>query len=120
MQLKAIKLQSILDMMRCFTRYVGVWETVPVVIIQTGMGSNGVHSCWYETKKALYFMPQLEYIFSVCVCGGVAGKVNLDNAVVSRAIYGYNDLKMTPSDWINRSMCALCIETQAYHCFGLC
>lgn len=40
--------------------YVGVWDTIPVVIIQTGMGSNGVHSCWYETKKVLYFMPQLE------------------------------------------------------------
>ena len=45
------------------------------------MGSNGVHSCWYETKKALHFIPQLKYVFSVGVCGGVAGKVNLGEVV---------------------------------------
>lgn len=96
--------------------HAGKWGDVPVVIIQTGMSSNGVNSSWYETKKALYFIPHLKYIFSVGVCGGVPGKVNLGTVVVSRAIQGYSDLKMTPFGWINRSVHGLCSQTQICHC----
>ena len=98
--------------------YVGAWGKVPVVIIQTDMSNNGIHSAWYETKKALYYMPQLKYIFSVGVCGGVAGKVNLGDVVISRAIHGYGDLKRTPAGWIDRSLLAYCNETSAFRCFA--
>jgi len=96
--------------------FVGEWGKVPVVIIQLHMSSNGVHSSWYETKKALHFMPQLKYIFAVGVCGGVPTKVDLGNVVISKAIHGYSDLKMSPSGWINRNMYTLCSETEIYHC----
>ena len=95
--------------------HAGKWGSVPVVIIQTGMGSNGVNSSWYETKKALYCIPYLKYIFSVGVCGGVADKVNLGDVVISKAIQGYSDLKMTPFGWINRSVHALCTQMQMCH-----
>ena len=97
--------------------YVGEWGKIPVVIIQTDMGDHGVHGAWYETKKALCFMPQLEYIFSVGVCGGVAGKVELGDVVISKAIYGYSDVKRTPTGWIDRNLHFLCKETDAYRCF---
>ena len=95
--------------------YVGEWGKVPVVIIQTGMSNNGVNCSWYETKKALHFLPHLEYIFSVGVCGGVKGKVKLCNVVLSKAIYGYTDLKITQFDWRNRSVHSLCSQTSLFH-----
>ena len=83
---------------------VGYWGNVRVVITQTGMGGEGVHGSWYETKKALHFMPQLKYIFAVGVCGGVSShKVMLGQVVVSKGIQGYKDLKLVPGEWINRS-----------------
>jgi len=97
--------------------YVGEWGKVPVVIIQACMTSSGVNSSWYETKKALHFMPQLKYIFAVGVCGGISTKVDLGDVVVSKAIQGYTDLKMTPFGWINRSVHTLCSQMQAHHSF---
>ena len=56
--------------------YVGKWGDgkIPVVIIQTQMGSNGF-LCW--NKKALEVLSNFEYIFAVGVCEGIKGKVNL-------------------------------------------
>jgi len=97
--------------------FVGEWGKVPVVIIQTCMSSNGVNSSWYETKKALHLMPQLKYIFAVGVCGGVSTKVHLGDVVISKAIQGYADLKMTAFGWIIRSVHALCAQTKVYYSF---
>ena len=86
--------------------YVGKWGDdgeIPVAIIQTGMGSNGVFGSWYETKKAFKNLPHLKYIFAVGVCGGVKRRVKLGDVIVSEAICGYPDLKMTGVKWINRS-----------------
>ena len=68
--------------------YVGKWGDgkIPVVIIQTQMGSNGPHGSFAETRKALEVLPNLEYIFAIGVCGGIKGKVNLGDVVVSKVL----------------------------------
>ena len=96
--------------------YVGEWGTIPVVIVQTGMSSNGVNCSWYETKKALHFMRHLKYVFSVGVCGGVKGKVNLCDVIISKAIHGYGDLKITQFGWRNRSPYTLCSQMEIGYC----
>ena len=76
--------------------YVGKWGDgkIPVVIIQTQMGSNGPHGSFAETKKALEVLPNLEYIFAVGVCGGIKGKVNLGDVVVSKVLQDCSDTSM--------------------------
>ena len=85
--------------------FVGRWGNgeIPVAIIQTDMGSNGLYGSWYETKKALYNLPHLKYIFAVGVCGGIRGKVKMGEVIVSKVIWGYTDLKMAEPRWISRS-----------------
>ena len=84
---------------------VGEWGEVgiPVVIIQTHQGKDGPRGSYEETKKALEQFPYLEYIFAVGVCGGVKGKVNLGDVVVSTVIQDYSTLKIKDGKWINRS-----------------
>ena len=81
--------------------YVGKWGDgeIPVAIIQTGMGTNGAYGSWYETKKALYNLPHLKYIFAVGVCGGIQGEVKMGDVVVSEYIWGYSKLKMAEPWW---------------------
>ena len=79
-----------------FYYYVGKWgvKKIPVVIVQTGMGSNNTHGSYNETKMALSSLPNLKYIFAVGVCGGFVGKVKLGEVVVSRILQDYSDLKI--------------------------
>ena len=68
--------------------YVGKWgdKGIPVMIIQTAMGGDGVHGSYNETRKALNYLPNLKYIFAVGVCGGAKGKVKLGDVVVSKVL----------------------------------
>ena len=97
--------------------YVGRWgdREIPVAIIQTGMGGNDVYGSWYETKKALYNLPHLKYIFAVGVCGGIRGKVKMGEVIVSKAIWGYSELKMTKPRWISRSDSVNLEHTNFFH-----
>ena len=66
--------------------FAGKWgkKKIPVVIVQTTMGSDGNHGSYNETKKALSCLPNLKFIFAVGVCGGFIGKVKLGEVVVSK------------------------------------
>ena len=79
-----------------FYYYVGKWgvRKIPVVIVQTGMGSNGTHGSYNETKMALSSFPNLKYIFAVGVCGGFVGKVKLGEVVVSTKLEDCSDMKI--------------------------
>lgn len=80
--------------------YYGKWVKVPVVLVQTGKktGSHFQYGSWFETKKALYYMPQIKYVIGVGVCGAVTDKdaeriaprVPLGHVVVSTHIVGYD------------------------------
>ena len=94
--------------------YVGYWGDARVAVVQTSMGAGGPGGSWYETRKAMYFMPDLCYTFLVGVCGGRIHKVLLGDVVVSKAIHGYADLKVTPGRFINRSDCLLNIDDNFY------
>ena len=77
--------------------YVGKWSDreIPVVIIQTDMGSDGIHGSYNETKKALRWLPNLQYIFSAGVCGGIKSNSSmLGKVVVSKAIQDFNTVKV--------------------------
>ena len=102
---KATKYRVYEDVCDSYGYYcVGKWGNIPVAITNTAMGQGGVHGSWYETKKALHFMPQLKYVFAVGVCGGVGSdKVSLGQVVVSSAIQGYTNLKAISGEWISRS-----------------
>ena len=106
---------SLCDSLSCY--YVGEWgnDGIPVAIIQTDMGTNGVFGSWYETKKAFKNLPDLKYIFAIGICGGVMGRVNLGDVIVSKDIRGYSDLKMTERNWINRSFSGRITEQNFYH-----
>lgn len=97
--------------------YVGKWsdKEIPVVIIQTNMGSEGIHGCFNETKKALKWLPHLKYIFAVGVCGGIKGKVKLGDVVVSKAIQSYTYIKPTNKMMIIRSERTECADEEFYH-----
>ena len=84
---------------------VGKWgeAEIPVVIIQTHSGKDGLRGSYNETKKALERLPHLKYIFAVGVCGGVKGRVDLGDVVVSTVIQDYSGLKIKDGKWINRS-----------------
>ena len=79
-----------------FYYYVGKWgkKNIPVVIVQTEMGSNGIHGSYNETKMALSHLPNLKYIFAVGVCGGIIGEVELGEVVVSRDLQDCSDMKI--------------------------
>ena len=87
--------------------YYGKWEDVPVVIVRTceKFGSQFQSGSWFQTKKALYFMPELKYVFGVGVCGAAVGKnvVPLGHVVVSSEIIGYDHQKKRPEGDKNRS-----------------
>ena len=87
--------------------YVGYWGNIKVAIVQTDMGAHGFSGSWYETRKALHFMPYIRYIFLVGVCGGRTGKVQLGDVVVSKEIHGFDELKMVPGKIINRGFKSL-------------
>ena len=76
--------------------FAGKWgkKKIPVVIVQTAMGSDGNHGSYYETKKALSFLPNLKFIFAVGVCGGFIGKVKLGEVVVSKYLQDCSEMKI--------------------------
>ena len=96
----------------------GKWKNVPVVVLQTGkqVGSQFQYGSWFETKKALYYMPQLKHVFGVGVCGAavdidvvglernVKPRVPLGHVVVSSHIVGYDHQKKMPKHDENRSL----------------
>ena len=96
---------------------VGKWgdAEIPVVIIQTEQGSDDDHASFDETKKALSWLPNLKYIFAVGVCGGVKGKVELGDVVVSKVIQDYSDMKVKDSKMIIRSDGYRCTGDDFYH-----
>ena len=98
--------------------FFGKWKDVPVVVLQTGkqVGSQFQYGSWFETKKALYFMPQLKHVFGVGVCGAavdvvvvglernVKPRVPLGHVVVSSHIVGYDHQKKMPQHDETRSL----------------
>ena len=46
-------------------------------------------------------MPNVSCVFLVGVCGGRINKVSLGDVVVSKAVHGYPDLKVTPGRFVN-------------------
>ena len=111
--------------------YYGKWGNVPVVIVRTGekVGPQFQYGSWFETKKALYYMPNLKHVFGVGVCGGAVDKkseqplVRLGHVVVSSHIIGYDhqkkqdetDEKMQNKRNINRSPSFTLTEHSFYH-----
>ena len=83
------------------TYFYGKWGKVLVVIVQTGtkFGSQFQYGSWFETKKALYYMPELKHVFGVGVCGAVVDpnsekhRVPLGHVVISSHIFGYDHQK---------------------------
>ena len=116
--------------------YYGKWKDVPVVVVQTGtkVGTQFQYGSWFETKKALYFMPQIQYIFGVGVCGavvddklGAAVDANVEavvdsnsktphlgHVVVSSYIIGYDHQKKKPEGDENRSFAKYQTEHDFY------
>jgi len=93
--------------------FYGKWKDVPVVIVKTGkkVGPHFQSGSWFETKKALYYMPELKYVFAVGVCGSavdddggsIKPRVPLGHVVVSSHIIGYDHQKKKPKCDENRS-----------------
>ena len=83
---------------------VGEWgeSGIPVIIIQTIPGSDRPYGSREETRKALGWFPNLKYVFTVGVCGGVKNKVDLGDVVVSTVIQGYSLAKKKGGEHINR------------------
>ena len=94
--------------------YLGFWEEVRVAVVQTSMGVSGPGGSWFETWKALQVMPYVSCVFLVGVCGGRLHKVSLGDVVVSKAIHGCPDLKVTPGRFVNSSECLLNIDSKFY------
>ena len=97
--------------------YVGKWgdKGIPVVIVQTKMGSDGPHGSYNETKKALSCLPNLKYIFAVGVCGGVKGKVKLGDVIVSEVLQDCSNEKVIADKVIIRSPRWALIGKSFYH-----
>ena len=76
--------------------FAGKWgkKKIPVVIVQTTVGSDGNHGSFNETKKALSCLPNLKFIFSVGVCGGFIDKVKLGEVVVSKYLQDCSAMKI--------------------------
>ena len=98
---------------------VGEWgeSGIPVVIIKTSQGHDGPRGSNEETREALKWFPDLKYIFAVGVCGGVEGKVNLGDVVVSTTIQGYYKAKQKRGEHTNRSPCWLVYRRTTFHDF---
>ena len=101
--------------------YFGKWKNVPVIVVQTGkrVGSQFQYGSWFETKKALFYFPQIKYVFGVGVCGAavdVDGKprVPKGHVVVSSDIIGYDHQKKAEYDQ-NRSPSNSCERNNFYH-----
>ena len=108
--------------------FFGKWKDVPVVVLQTGkqVGSQFQYGSWFETKKALYYMPQLEHVFGVGVCGAavdievdglekkVKPRVPLGHVVVSSHIVGYDHQKKMPKRDETRSFQYDCRQDPFY------
>ena len=104
------------------TYFYGKWGRVPVVVVQTGkkVGSQFQYGSWFETKKALYYMPELKHVFGVGVCGAAvddnSGKprVPLGYVVVSSHIIGYDHQKKKEEGDENRSFSSDMSEQSFY------
>ena len=105
--------------------FYGKWKKVPVVVVQTGkkVGSQFQYGSWFETKKALFYMPQLEYVFGVGVCGAavdvdgsgrVKPRVPLGHIVVSSHIIGYDHQKKKPDCDESRGLSSLLSQDSFY------
>ena len=97
--------------------YVGKWgdKGTPVVIVQTTMGSDGPNGSYNETRKALSCLPNLKYIFSVGVCGGVMGKVKLGDVVVSKILQNCSNEKVLDDKVIIHSPSWSLVGNSFYH-----
>ena len=104
--------------------YFGSWDSVPVVMIQTGekMGSHHENGSENRTREALRLMPQIKAVFAVGVCGGVVDKdgdkinprVELGQVVISSHIIGYDHQKKKPEKNENRSYASNCMPNKFY------
>ena len=85
--------------------FAGKWgkQKIPVVIVQTTMGSDGNHGSYNETKKALSCLPNLKFIFAVGACGGFTGKVKLGEVVVSKYLQDCSEMKIANGKIVIRS-----------------
>ena len=94
------------------TYYFGNWKQVPVVVVKTAtrFGAQFQYGSWFETKKALHYLPKVEYVFAVGVCGAITDKdtelprVPLGDVVISSHIVGYDHKKIVDGGQINRSL----------------
>ena len=105
----------------CSIYHFGKWKNVSVIVVRTGnqVGSQFQYGSWFETKKALFYFPQIKYVFGVGVCGaavGVDGKprVPLGHVVVSSHISGYDHQKKAKHDE-NRSHFSDCSLSRFYN-----
>ena len=96
-------------------------SSIPVAIVQTEMGSNGEYGSRNETKVALHWLPNLQYIFAVGVCGGIKGKENLKlgKVVISEAIQDYSHTKDEEDRLIICSPCWDCKDGNFYNFISL-
>ena len=105
--------------------YYGKWKDVPVVVVQTGKraGSQFQFGSWFETKKALYYMPHIKFVFGVGVCGAavdvdsserVNPRVPLGHVVVSTHIIGYDHQRKAEHDQ-NRGFSSNCSQQSLYN-----
>ena len=107
------------------TYWYGKWKKVPIVVVRTAKqdGTQFQFGSWFETKKALYYMPKIKYVFGVGVCGAA---VDVDDSgiekpralkghvVVSTHINGYDHQKKAEHDQ-NRSYSIDCRQSNFYH-----
>ena len=105
------------------TYYFGKWGDVPVIVVQTAKrsGPQFQYGSWFATIKALYYLPKLEYIFSVGVCGAITDpntkspRVPLGQVVISSHIIGYDHKKVLDGGQVNRSYSQNLTETDFYN-----
>ena len=103
--------------------FYGKWGNVPVVVVQTGtkVGSQFQYGSWFETKKALYYMPELKHVFGVGVCGAAVDansrkpRVPLGHVVISSHIIGYDHQKKKIEGDENRAFFSNMLERSFYH-----
>ena len=91
------------------TYYYGKWKKVPIVVVQTAKhdAAQFQFGSWFATKKALYYMPWIKYVFGVGVCGAAVDvddlgiekpRVPKGHVVVSKYIQGYDHQKKAEHD----------------------
>ena len=107
------------------TYWYGKWKKVPIVVVKTGeqTGAQFQFGSWFETKKALCYMPQIKYVFGVGVCGAAVDvddsgnekpRVPKGHVVVSSHIIGYDHQKKAEHDQ-NRSFSEDYSQKPFYH-----